>query len=72
MNGVRYLIIIIVVIFVGQFPQNVWSQNKGGSRKPKPRLSPLLSNLFLGRFNTTVEKYQPAIEKEIGFCTEDV
>ncbi|KAL8216981.1 hypothetical protein R6Q57_023818 [Mikania cordata] len=35
-------------------------------------MSPLLSNLFLARFNKTIEKFQPAIEKEIGFCTEDV
>ncbi|GJT29493.1 putative white-brown complex homolog protein 30 [Tanacetum coccineum] len=42
------------------------------SRKQKPRLSPMLSNLFLGRFNKTIEQFQPAIEKEIGFCTEDV
>ncbi|XP_071709726.1 putative white-brown complex homolog protein 30 [Rutidosis leptorrhynchoides] len=74
MNVFRYpvFIIIILVIFVGEFPQNVWSQKKGASRKPNSRLSPLLTNLYLGRFNKTLEKYQPAIEKEIGYCTEDV
>lgn len=70
-SWVGYLILILVV-FVGHFPQNVWCQKSGNSSKQKPRLSPLLSNIFLGRFNKTIEKYQPEIEKEIGFCTEDV
>ncbi|XP_024986871.1 putative white-brown complex homolog protein 30 [Cynara cardunculus var. scolymus] len=70
-SWVEYLILILLV-FVGHFPHHVWSQDAPGARNPKPRLSPLLSNIFLGRFNRTVEKYEPAIEREIGFCTENV
>ncbi|KAK9079316.1 hypothetical protein SSX86_000987 [Deinandra increscens subsp. villosa] len=65
---VGYLIFILLT----HFPQNVWGQKPAPSRKPIPRMSPMLSNLVLARFNKTVEKFQPAIEKEIGFCTEDV
>ncbi|KAI3791799.1 hypothetical protein L2E82_05662 [Cichorium intybus] len=79
MNGERRIItswigylILILAVFVGNFPHHVWSQNRAPSRKGKPRLSPLISNIFLGRFNRTVEKYEPEIEKEIGFCTQDV
>ncbi|KAF5773093.1 putative pleiotropic drug resistance protein PDR/CDR [Helianthus annuus] len=65
---VKYLIFVSIFL-VGQ---NVWCQKAAPSRKPVPRVSPILSNLFLARFNKTVEKFQPEIEKEIGFCTEDV
>lgn len=79
MNGERRIItswigylILILDAFVGNFPHHVWCQNRAPSRKGKPRLSPLISNIFLGRFNRTVKKYQPEIEKEIGFCAIDV
>ncbi|XP_076937694.1 putative white-brown complex homolog protein 30 [Bidens hawaiensis] len=61
-------LIFISILFLGHFPQNVCSQKS----KPIPRITPLISNLFLAKFNQTVEKHQPEIEKVIGFCTEDV